>query len=162
MYQYEPLADPDTEIRLAAIEPGTFDDPICITFEYQSLQVRPSNLHSSSRCHVRTAASAMETELTILIDGSYTSRMTNPLGKHFLMLGDQTKNRRMFRSARLEHGCPSHTIWTSRYDTFVTTTRTVSSGSMLYVSINLLLTRRVDKWPSWVKSSQKRTLSSSG
>jgi hypothetical protein len=38
-YQYEPLDDPDNEIRLAVVQPGAFDDPIKIKFEIRNLNV---------------------------------------------------------------------------------------------------------------------------
>ena len=37
MYEYEPLGDADNELRLAAVQPGAFDEPIRITFRNRCL-----------------------------------------------------------------------------------------------------------------------------
>jgi hypothetical protein len=41
-HQYEPLAYPDSEVRLAILEPGAYDDEICFSF-----QKRASNVGSN-------------------------------------------------------------------------------------------------------------------
>lgn len=42
-YEYRPLVDAGTEIRLAVLGPGTFNDQINITFKIQPLHVRHSH-----------------------------------------------------------------------------------------------------------------------
>lgn len=39
-YHYEPLDDPDNQIRLAVVQPGNFDDPIRVEFKLSHLHVR--------------------------------------------------------------------------------------------------------------------------
>lgn len=38
-YEYEALEDPDTEIRLVAVQPGGYADPLIIEFHTRSLKV---------------------------------------------------------------------------------------------------------------------------
>lgn len=45
-YRYEPLDDPDNEIRLAAVQPGAYDDPIRIQFKHRRLQVSENRIGS--------------------------------------------------------------------------------------------------------------------
>jgi hypothetical protein len=37
-HQYEPLAYPDSEVRLAILEPGAYDDEICFSFRKKSIE----------------------------------------------------------------------------------------------------------------------------
>jgi hypothetical protein len=39
MYQYEPLGNPNNEIRLAVVQPGAFDEAIRITFRNREFKV---------------------------------------------------------------------------------------------------------------------------
>jgi hypothetical protein len=39
-YTYKPLNDPDAEIRLLLLQPGSYDDDICISFQIRRLKVR--------------------------------------------------------------------------------------------------------------------------
>jgi hypothetical protein len=39
-YTHEPLNHPDAEIRLLLLQPGSYDDDICISFQIRRLKVR--------------------------------------------------------------------------------------------------------------------------
>lgn len=86
MYQYAPLADASSQIRLAVLRPGTYSDLIQIDFEYHDLEVRVFG-----SLPMRYASDVLQClligNIMLKILTYARNRMVNLLRKHFLRLG---------------------------------------------------------------------------